>query len=129
AGRRRGGSSCARTGACAPAATRSSSPRTRAAGGASARAVRSASVDHAVDQAVVARLVGHEEAVALHVLVDAFAALAGVQRVELVEARAQGERLARVDLDVRRLALEAAGRLVDEDAPVGQRHAVARLAG
>ena len=57
-------------------------------------------------------------------------ALAGVVRVDLVDVPAQLERLARVDLDVGRLALEAARGLVDQDAAVGQRHPLAgRAAG
>ena len=84
----------------------------------------------AVDQAVLDRLLGGEEAVALHVLVDLLDRLAGVLRVDLVEPRAQGERLLGVDRDVGGLALEAARDLVDQDAAVRQREALAgRAAG
>src|SRR5215204_1676570 len=88
-------------------------------------AVAVARLQDAIDEAVSHRLVRVHEAVAVHVVVDAFGALAGVAGVELVEAPAQGQRLARVDLDVGRLPLESAGGLVDEDARVGQREAVA----
>ena len=51
-------------------------------------------------------------------------------RVDLVDVAAQLEDLACVDLDVGRLALKAAGGLVDQDAAVRQRHALAgRAAG
>ena len=78
-----------------------------------------------VDEPVVERLLGGEEAVAIHVVVHALARLPGVQRVQLVEPRPQGERLLGVDLDVARLALEAAAGLVDEHPPVGQRDPLA----
>jgi hypothetical protein len=45
--------------------------------------------------------------------------------VDLVEPAPQRERLARVDLDVGRLALEAARRLVDEHARVGEHEPLA----
>src|SRR4051794_3124235 len=84
--------------------------------------------NHPVDQPVVRRLVGREEAVALEVDGDLLLRLAGVLRVDLLHALAQGQRLAGVDLDVGRLPLEAAGRLVDEDPAVGERRALARRA-
>src|ERR1700761_4874174 len=77
-------------------------------------------VDHAVDEPVLDGLVGLEEAVALHVLVDLLLGLPGVVGVDLVGALADVEDLARVDLDIRRLTLEARRRLVDEDPAVGQ---------
>ena len=52
-----------------------------------------------------------------------------VLHIDLVEASLQGLDLAGVDQDVGRLALEAAGRLVDHDAGVGQGEAVPLLAG
>ena len=64
-------------------------------------------VDHLVDQAVLDGLVGLEEAVALHVGVNLLDRLTGVVRVDLVDPLADVEDLARVDLDVRRLAFEA----------------------
>ena len=51
--------------------------------------------------------------------------LARVVGVDLVDPLARLEDLAGVDLDVRRLALEAGRRLVDQDPAVGQRHALA----
>ena len=57
---------------------------------------------------------------------DLLARPAGVLGVDLLDPPAQLERLLRVDLDVGRLALEAAAGLVDEDPRVGQRRALAR---
>ena len=72
-----------------------------------------------IDQAVVHGLVGLEEAVALHVGVHLLHRLTGVVGVDLVDPVADVEDLASVDLDVGRLALEAGGRLVNQDAAVG----------
>ena len=56
--------------------------------------------------------------------------LARVLGDDLVEPAADVDDLLRVDLDVRRLTLEARGDLVDQDLRVGQRHALAlRAAG
>jgi hypothetical protein len=85
--------------------------------------------DDAVDQPVVAGLVGVQEAVALHVVMDLGDGLSAVAGVYLVNAPAQLEDLACVDLDVGRLALEAAARLVDQDSAVGEREALAGGAG
>ena len=81
--------------------------------------------DHPVDQPVLERLLGGEEAVALHVVAHALLRLPGVPGVDLVDLLAQRQRLAGVDLDVACLALEAARRLVDQDPAVGQRQALA----
>ena len=62
--------------------------------------------DHAVDQPVLDGLVGLEEPVALHVVVDLLERLAGVVGVDLVDPPADVEDLPGVDLDVGRLALE-----------------------
>src|ERR1700760_3074261 len=82
-------------------------------------------VDDPVDEPVLDGLVGLEEAVALHVEVDLLLWLSGVVGVDLVGPLADVEDLARVDLDVRGLALEARRRLVDQDPAVGQREALA----
>ena len=83
-----------------------------------------------VDQPVLGGLLRREEAVALHVVGDLLARLPGVLGVDLLHPPAQDDRLLGVDLDVGRLALVAAVRLVDEDARVGQRLALAlRAAG
>src|SRR4051812_32912029 len=63
--------------------------------------------DHLVDEPVLDGLVGLEEAVALHVGVHFLSRLARVLGVDLVDAPAGLEDLLRVDVDVRRLALEA----------------------
>jgi hypothetical protein len=62
--------------------------------------------DDLVDEAVLGGLIRLEEAVALHVGVHALLGLAGVQRVDLVDALAGLEDLGGVDLDVGRLTLE-----------------------
>src|SRR3954447_18127047 len=61
-----------------------------------------------VEQSILDGLVGLEEAVALHVDVHLLVGLAGVLRVDRVDAGAQLERLAGVDLDVGGLTLESA---------------------
>src|SRR4051812_28015524 len=63
--------------------------------------------DHLVDEPVLDGLVGLEEAIALHVAMHVLDRLAGVLGVDLVDAHARLEDLPGVDLDVRRLALEA----------------------
>jgi len=73
-------------------------------------------------------LVGLEEAVALHVLVDSLLGLPGVQRVDLVDPLRGLEDLSRVDLDVGRLPLEAGRRLWISMRLLGQRHALASRA-
>jgi hypothetical protein len=64
-------------------------------------------VEDAVDEAVRDGLVGLEEAIALHVAMHLLLAAPRVLGVDLVHALARLEDLARLDLDVRRLALEA----------------------
>ena len=71
------------------------------------REVALVALDDLVDEAVLGGLVGLEEAVALHVLVDLLERLLGVLGVDLVDPLARLEDLLRVDLDVGRLALEA----------------------
>src|SRR5947209_13625692 len=77
-------------------------------------------VDHPVDEGVGCRLIGLEEAVALHVGVDLLEALPGVLGVDLIDPPADVEDLLGVDRDVGGLALEAGRGLVDEDPAVGQ---------
>ena len=67
-------------------------------------------LDHAVDDAVLLRLLGAHEVVALGVLGDLLERLAGVLGDDLVEAAADVDDLLGVDLDVGRLALEAGRR-------------------
>src|SRR3954452_18442876 len=71
--------------------------------------------DHAVDDAVLLGLLGGHEVVALRVAADLLDVLLRVPRDDLVELPPQLDDLARVDLDVRGLALEAGGHLMDED--------------
>src|SRR4051812_25276893 len=94
----------------------------RRAWGAWARSSKSVLVDHSIDDAVRDCFVGGHEVVALRVLLDLLDALARVLGDDLIQPAAQVDDLAGVDLDVRRLALEARGDLVDEDLRVGQRH-------
>ena len=74
-----------------------------------ARGGERALLDHPVDEPVLDRLLGAEEAVALHVLVQLLDGLPGVAGVDLLGAPAQLEHLAGVDLDVGGLPLEARG--------------------
>ena len=65
-------------------------------------------LDHPVHQSVPDRLGTGEVPVALHVGVHALELLACVLGVDLVDAGAQRQHLAGVDLDIGRLALEPA---------------------
>src|ERR1051325_10876962 len=69
--------------------------------------------DHAVDDAVVLRLLGRHEVVAIHVARDLLEVLARVLGHDLLEAPLERDRLPGVDLDVGCLPLEAAPDLVD----------------
>ncbi len=66
------------------------------------------------------------EVVALGVFANIREVFAGVLGDDLVEPAANVDDLFGVDLDVRRLPLEARGDLVDQDLRVRQRHALAR---
>src|SRR6185437_14573060 len=91
---------------------------------------RSVTLEHPVDQAVLERLLGGEEAVALHVFAHLLFREASVFSVDLIQAPSHVEDLARVDLDVGRLAFKARRRLVDQDARVRQGRTLAlRAAG
>src|SRR5439155_14924288 len=81
----------------------------------------SVTVEDAVDQPVLDGLLGREEAVALHVGAHLLGLASRVLSVDLVDAVAHVEDLARVYLDVRRLPFKARRGLMDEDARVGQR--------
>src|SRR3954469_25293388 len=94
------------------------------------RAISSVLGDHAVDDAVFLGLVRAHEVVALGVGPDLVDVLAGMLGDDLVQAPAQLDDLAGVDLDVGGLALEARADLVDEDLRVRERHPLAlRAAG
>src|SRR2546423_6351858 len=85
----------------------------------------SVAVEHPIDQAVLDRLLGWEKAIALHVDTHLLGLAACVLGVDVIDAIAHAEDLARVDLDVGRLPFKAGRGLVDEDARVGQRGALA----
>src|SRR5690554_3477387 len=97
----------------------------RSAGGSVRLAGLLSAGEYLVDQIVVASLIGRHEVVAIGVALELLEALAGVMRQDAVETLAQLDDLFGVDLDVRGLALEAAQRLVDHDARVRQRVALA----
>ena len=65
---------------------------------------------------------GAHEEVSFHVAGHIFDGLAGVQRVDLLQAPLEADHLAGLDLDVGALPLEPAGHLVDQDSRVRQRH-------
>src|SRR5579883_2581735 len=77
--------------------------------------------DHVVDDPVVLRLLGGHEVVALHVLGDLVDVLSCVKGDDLLEPPLEADHLARLDLDVGRLTLEAGRDLVDQDLRVRQR--------
>src|SRR3954465_1945897 len=83
---------------------------------------------HLVDDAELLCRFGGHEVVALERELDRGEIPAGMLYIDLVEAPLEGLDLAGVDQDVRRLALEAAGGLVDHDAGVREREAVPLLA-
>src|SRR5690242_16734613 len=85
--------------------------------------------DDLVDQAVVLGFIRRKEEVALGVALDLFQRLASAVRKDLVHLRLGLEDVARMDLDVGRLALRSAEHLVDHDFRVGQRKALALGAG
>src|SRR5436309_14984597 len=85
----------------------------------------SVAVEHPIYQAVLDRLLGWEEAVALHVDAHLLRLAACVLGIDVIDPIADAEDLARVDLDVGRLSFKAGRGLVDEDARVGQRRALA----
>src|SRR5689334_7933090 len=72
---------------------------------------RRAGAHDLVDQAVLHRLAGGEDLVALDVLADLLRVLAAVAGDHVLQQLAHAEDLPGLDLDVRRLALAAAGRL------------------
>src|SRR5690606_6161029 len=76
---------------------------------------------HLVDQPIRYRIRRGHEVVTLGILGDALDRLAGVLGQDLVQALAQLEDFARLDLDVGGLTLGAARGLVDHDAGIGQR--------
>src|SRR5487761_2533951 len=75
---------------------------------------------HIVHQSVFHRFVRRHEIVPIGVARDRLHALTGVQSQHFVQPPAQVQNFLGVDLDVRGLALEAAHRLMDHDARIGQ---------
>jgi hypothetical protein len=75
--------------------------------------------DHAIDQPVGHRLFGGHDVVAVGVRVDLLHRLSRVFGEDLIELPARAQHLPGADLDVGRLSLHAAERLVDEDPAVG----------
>src|SRR4051812_13794339 len=88
-----------------------------------------APLQHLVDQSVVLGFRTRHEEVPFRVVTNLFEGLAGALRKDLVQAFAQLQDFPRLDLDVRRLPLSPARRLVDHDARVRQREALALRAG
>src|SRR5688572_8919762 len=83
---------------------------------------------HLVHDAVLYRVLGTHEKVALGVAPDDLDRLLGVLCKNFIQPLAQVKDLLGVDLDVGGLALEAAHRLMDHDARVGQGEALVRVA-
>src|SRR5690348_2112971 len=71
--------------------------------------------DHLVDDSVGVRFFRSHVVVALHVLRDLVVGLVRVQGDDLLQTPLEIDRLARLDLDIGALALEAARDLVDQD--------------
>src|SRR3954447_9663351 len=107
----------------------STAPDARGARGrrGSDRRRRLAADEDLVDQAVLLGLVGGEDLVALDVGANLLDAAAAVQGERVLEPAPHPQDLVGLDLDVARLPVVTAGhgRLVDQDAGVGQRVALA----
>src|SRR5215216_566417 len=86
-------------------------------------------LDDLVDDAVLLGLAGRHDEVAVGVVADLLHVLAGVGGQDLVQHAAHADDLAGLDLDVDRLALGPAGRLVDQDPRVGQAEPLAGGSG
>src|SRR5271156_231386 len=85
--------------------------------------------ENAVDQAPFARAFCIHEMVAVQRALDLLVGPAAMFGVEAGDASLGLERLLGVNEDVGRLSLEPAERLMDVEAGVGQRRALARLPG
>src|SRR6516162_9972027 len=75
-------------------------------------------IDHLVDNAPLHRHFPGQEVVALERVLDLLERLAGVLHVDLVETPLEIQDLLGMKHDVGRLALEAAGRLMQHDARI-----------
>src|SRR2546430_8947269 len=80
--------------------------------------------DDSVYDPVLARLFRRHEVVALHVLRDPLERLAWVLGDDLFQAPLDVDYLARLDLDIGGLSFETAGKLVQQDLRVWQRHSL-----
>eukprot|EP01022_Parablepharisma_sp_SALTPOND_P014695 TRINITY_DN2018_c0_g1_i2.p1 TRINITY_DN2018_c0_g1~~TRINITY_DN2018_c0_g1_i2.p1 ORF type:complete len:1935 (-),score=514.39 TRINITY_DN2018_c0_g1_i2:42295-48099(-) len=84
---------------------------------------------HLIDQAIFRGGLGRHEIVAIGILADLIDRAAGLFSEDGVETFTQVQDFTRLDLDIRCLALGAAQRLVNHDARVRQREALALGAG
>src|SRR5215475_7599607 len=84
--------------------------------------------DDLVHEAKTPGILGRHEIIAVERPVDRLVVLTGVADVDFVQAPLHLDNVLGVPLDVARLALIAAGRLMQEDAGVGERVAHALLA-
>src|SRR5262245_40139378 len=85
--------------------------------------------DDLVHEAKSPSVLGRHEIIAVERPVDRLVVLAGVADVDLIQAPLHLDDVLGVPLDGARLALIAAGRLMQQDAGVGKRVAHALLAG
>src|SRR5450755_5111186 len=90
-----------------------------------AKSSRSVLRDHPIDDSVVLGLLGAHEVIPFGVLLDLLNRLAGVMGDDLIQAPPDIDDLARVDLDVGGLSLEARGHMMDQDLGVRKRHPLA----
>src|SRR6266540_3680209 len=86
-------------------------------------------IDHLVDNAPLHCHFPSQEVVALERVLDLLERLAGVLHVDLIETLLEIQDLLGMNHDVGRLALEAAGRLMQHDARVREREPHVLLAG
>src|SRR5690606_15088778 len=80
---------------------------------------------HLIYNAICLGVIGAHEIVTVGILLQPLQRLAGVVRQQFIQATLDLEDLASMDLDIRGLALEATKRLVNHDARVRQRVALA----
>src|SRR5665213_4237447 len=76
--------------------------------------------DYLIDQPVFNRQFRREEHIAIGVLLNLFELLSVMAHDDIVELLADAQYLARLYVDIRRLSLRTAQRLMDHDARMGQ---------